>query len=79
MSTFSGVSGRSGTRAPMAWATALAMAGATGVSAGSPMPLAPNGPSPLRDSRMMHSTLGTPMDVGIRYSLKDGDINWPSR
>ena len=37
----SGVIGISNTRTPMASATALAMAGATGVIAGSPMPLAP--------------------------------------
>jgi hypothetical protein len=37
----------------MASATALAMAGATGVRLGSPMPLAPKGPMPDRDSRIM--------------------------
>ena len=41
VTTRSGVIGISKTRTPMASATALAMAGATAVMAGSPMPLAP--------------------------------------
>ena len=60
------VIGSSNTRVPMASATALAIAGATGVSEGSPMPLAPNGPTPLRDSRMIDCTSGMSIAVGIR-------------
>ena len=64
-------------RAP--WeATAFAMAGATGVIAGSPIPFAPNGPTPLRDSSRMHSTFGMSIAVGIRYSLNDGVTSRPS-
>src|SRR5208337_3200934 len=48
--TLSGVRGRSRTRAPQAWYTALAMAGAVGTRANSPAPQAPKGPFLLGDS-----------------------------
>ena len=76
--TRSGVIGSSKTRVPMASATALAIAGAAGVRLGSPTPLAPKGPTPLRDSRMMLSISGVSMAVGIRYSLNDGVTSRPS-
>ena len=66
-------------RVPIASATAFAIAGATGVRDGSPMPFAPNGPLPLGDSKIMLSTLiGTSIAVGMRYSLKEGVTSMPS-
>ena len=62
----------------MASATALATAGAAGVSEGSPMPLAPNGPTPVPDSRMMTCVVGKSRHVGMRYSASDGVLMTPS-
>ena len=70
--TLSGVSGSPNTRTPMALATALAAAGAAGVSDGSPIPFAPNGPRPVPDSRMIAFVVGRSHAVGIRYSESDG-------
>jgi hypothetical protein len=44
-SNFSGAIGRSRTRVPVAWNTAFALAGATPISAVSPIPFSPNGDS----------------------------------
>ena len=64
--TRSGVAGTRVSRTPVAWWTALRIAGAVGISAGSPMPLAPNGPSGSASSIRMHSMGGISPMVGIR-------------
>ena len=64
-STRSAVMGNSVTGRPTARATAFITAAGVGVIAGSPMPLAPNGPRPLPDSIRMVSTAGESSVVGI--------------
>src|SRR5438093_3459364 len=63
--TRSAVIGSSVTRSPIAEDTAFMTAAGVGVMAGSPIPLAPNGPSPFPDSSRMASIAGTSRVVGI--------------
>ncbi len=53
-------------RAPVAWRIAARIAGAVGTSAGSPTPLAPNGPAGSWSSTRRHSISGASPIVGIR-------------
>ena len=64
--TRSGVIGRRLSRMPVALATAFEIAGAMPTIGGSPMPLAPNGPSSSGSStRMVSISGGTSMMPGI--------------
>src|SRR5262249_33515749 len=64
--TRSGVAGRCVTRTPVACRTAFKMAGAVGISAGSPTPFAPYGPSGSASSTRCVTTGGMSPTVGIR-------------
>ena len=62
----SGVAGACRTRTPVACAIALKIAGAVGISAGSPTPFAPCGPSGSGSSIRITSIGGTSPNVGMR-------------
>src|SRR4030095_13014166 len=64
-STRSDVIGSSVIRGPSALERALATAAMLGVMAGSPSPLAPNGPSPSPDSSSTVAISGASSEVGI--------------
>lgn len=60
-------------RRPVAWNTALAIAGATPTTASSPMPYEPRGLISVSDSSMnVMSMRGASAWVGIRYSARPG-------
>jgi len=61
----SGVSGRRVTSAPVAWATALKIAGAGPSIGSSPMPLAPAGPCGYGTSSKNTRMGGRSIDVGM--------------
>ena len=65
--TRSGVSGSAVRRTPIAWAMALAIAGAVGIKPLSPMPFDPCGPGPSAFStRMLRKSAGRSSIVGMR-------------
>jgi hypothetical protein len=64
--TRSGVAGSVEIRTPTASWMAPRMAGAVGMSAGSPTPFAPYGPDGSASSTRIHSMSGTSPTVGIR-------------
>ena len=64
--TRDGEAGTLSIRAPVAWRIAARIAGAVGTSAGSPTPLAPNGPAGSWSSTRRHSISGASPIVGIR-------------
>src|SRR6266498_1900967 len=63
---FSGVSGSSSRRRPVASSIALAIAAGAGTIGGSPTPRAPNGPSGAGTSTMIVSMLGRSAAVSLR-------------
>ena len=62
---------------PCAAAIALAIAGGTPQTGGSPMPLAPNGPSGAGTSTISVSIGGTGSVDGIAYSANEPPRSWP--
>ena len=61
----------------MAAAIALAIAAGTPQTGGSPMPLAPNGPSGAGTSTISVSIGGTWSVEGSAYSANEPPLSWP--